>query len=100
GEFMSAYGVNRDEAVENVTDADPVAAAVRALMAERTERTQWTGTATDLLGALTVVAGEAGRRSRTLPESPKGHSGRLRRAAPFLRKRGIEMDFHREGKSR
>ena len=36
-------------------DADPVAAAVRAMM---TTRTVWTGTASDLLGALAEVAGE------------------------------------------
>ena len=55
GTFWSAYCGNRDEAVENVIEADPVAATVRAVMAERTE---WTGTATDLLGALAEAAGE------------------------------------------
>ena len=49
GTFWSAYCGNRDEAVEGVIDADPVAAAVRAVMVTRTE---WTGTASDLLGAL------------------------------------------------
>ena len=36
GTFWSAYCGNRDEAVENVIEADPVAAAVRAVMEERT----------------------------------------------------------------
>ena len=49
GTFWSAYCGNRDEAVEGVIDADPIAAAVRAVMATRTV---WTGTASDLLGAL------------------------------------------------
>jgi hypothetical protein len=40
GTFWSAYSGNRDEAIEGVIEADPIAAAVRALMAERTE---WTG---------------------------------------------------------
>ena len=53
GTFWSAYCGNRDEAVEGVIDADPVAAAVRAVM---TERTVWTGTASDLLGALGEAA--------------------------------------------
>lgn len=44
--FWAAYCGNRDEAVEGVIDADPIAAAVRALMATRTE---WAGTATELL---------------------------------------------------
>jgi hypothetical protein len=50
GTFRSAYCGDRDEAVEGVIDADPIAAAVRAIMATRTV---WTGTASDLLGALT-----------------------------------------------
>ncbi|MCI0465752.1 MAG: hypothetical protein L0Y57_01920 [Beijerinckiaceae bacterium] len=44
GTFWSAYCGNRDEAVEGVIDADPIAAAVRAIM---TTRTVWTGTASN-----------------------------------------------------
>jgi hypothetical protein len=47
--FWLAYCGNRDEAVEGVIDADPVAAAVRALMAPRTV---WTGNASNLLADL------------------------------------------------
>jgi hypothetical protein len=36
GTFWSAYSGNRDQAVEGVIDADPVAAAVRAVMVTRT----------------------------------------------------------------
>jgi len=97
GTFWSAYCGNRDEAVENVIEADPVAAAVRAVMAERTE---WTGTATDLLGALAEEAGERVAKSKTWPASPRALSGRLRRAATFLRKVGIEIDYVKEGRAR
>jgi hypothetical protein len=97
GTFWSAYCGNRDEAVEGVIDADPVAAAVRAVM---TERTVWTGTASDLLGALGEVAGERIAKSKTWPDSPRALSGRLRRAATFLRKIGIEVSFEREGRAR
>jgi hypothetical protein len=45
-----------------VIDADPIAAAVRAVMAMRTE---WTGTASDLLGVLAEAAGERVARSKT-----------------------------------
>lgn len=78
-------------------DADPVAAAVRAVMLERTE---WTGTASDLLGALAEAAGERIAKSKTWPDSPRALSGRLRRAATFLRKVGIELSFEREGRAR
>ena len=97
GTFWSAYCGNRDEAVEGVIDADPVAAAVRAMMATRTV---WTGTASDLLGALAEVAGERVAKSKTWPDSPRALSGRLRRAATFLRKIGIEISFEREGRAR
>ena len=97
GTFWAAYCGNRDEAVEGVIDADPVAAAVRAVM---TERTVWTGTASDLLGALGEVAGERIAKSKTWPDSPRALSGRLRRAATFLRKIGIEVSFEREGRAR
>ena len=97
GTFWSAYCGNRDETVENVIEADPVAAAVRAVMGERTE---WTGTATDLLGALAKAAGERVANSKTWPVSPRALSGRLRRAATFLRQIGIEIDYVKEGRAR
>jgi hypothetical protein len=97
GTFCSAYCGNRDEAVEGVIDADPIAAAVRIVMATRTE---WTGTASDLLGALAEAAGERVAKSKTWPDSPRALAGRLRRAAAFLRKIGIEISFGREGRAR
>jgi hypothetical protein len=98
GTFWSAYRDNRDDAVEGVIDADPVAAAVCAMM--RRVRTVWTGNASDLLGALAVEAGERVTKSKAWPESPRALSGRLRRAATFLRKIGIEISFEREGRAR
>jgi hypothetical protein len=97
GTFWSAYCGNRDEAVEGVIDADPIATAVRAVM---TSRTEWTGTASDLLGALAEVVGERVARSKTWPDSPRALAGRLRRAATFLRKIGIEIVFDRVGQAR
>jgi hypothetical protein len=97
GTFWSAYCGNRDEAVDGVIDADPIAATVRALMQARTE---WTGTASDLLGALAEMAGERVAKSKTWPDSPRALAGRLRRAATFLRKVGIDIGFEREGRAR
>ena len=97
GTFWSAYCGNRDEAVEGVIDADPIATAVRAFM---TTRTAWTGTASDLLSALGEVVGERVARSKTWPDAPRALAGRLRRAATFLRKIGIEIGFGREGRAR
>ncbi|MEO8884308.1 MAG: hypothetical protein ABI377_12995 [Devosia sp.] len=97
GTFWSAYCGNRDEAVDGVIDADPIAAAVRAVM---TTRTEWTGTASDLLVALAEMAGERVAKAKTWPDSPRALSGRLRRAATFLRKVGIDIGFEREGRTR
>lgn len=97
GTFMRAYDGNRGEAIENVIDADPVAGAVRALIAGQAD---WTGTASDLLTKLGDAVGETQRKSRDWPGSPRALSGRLRRAATFLRKVGIEIEFVREGRAR
>jgi len=80
-------------AVEGVIKADPIAAAVRALMATRTE---WTGTASGLLGALGEMAGERAAKAKTWPDSPRALAGRFRRAATSLRKIGIDIAFTRE----
>jgi hypothetical protein len=97
GTFWAAYCGNRNEAVEGVIEADPIAAAVRALMVARTE---WTGTASELLGALAEMAGERVAKAKTWPDSPSALAGRLRRAATFLRKIGIEIAFERKGRAR
>ena len=97
GTFWAAYCGNRDEAVEGVIDADPIATAVRAIMATRTV---WTGTASDLLGALAEVVGERVAKSKTWPDGPRALAGRLRRSATSLRKIGIEIGFGREGLAR
>ena len=97
GTFWSAYCSNRDAAVEGVIEADPVATAVRALMSARIE---WKGTASSLLVALGEVVDERIAKSKTWPDNPRALSGRLRRAATFLRKVGIEVAFTKEGKVR
>jgi hypothetical protein len=63
-------------------------------------RTEWTGTASELLGALAEMVGERVAKSKTRPDSPRALAGRLRRAATFLRKIGIEIGFGREGRGR
>ena len=65
-----------------------------------TTRTLWTGTASELLGALAEIVGERVAKSKSWPESPRALAGRLRRAATFLRKIGIDIGFEREGRAR
>jgi hypothetical protein len=97
GTFEAAYSNNRRDAVENIIDADPVAAHVRGLMADRAH---WTGSASDLLQLGINVGGSAmAAWTRSgWPKSPRALAGRLRRAQTPLRALGIEIVFGREGR--
>jgi hypothetical protein len=94
GTFMRAYEQNIASANEVVIEANAVGDAVRHFMAGREE---WRGTATDLLKPLTSLIPEALARERAWPKSARALSGKLRRAAPPLRKVGIDVAFGREG---
>ena len=96
-----AYAVNRVRMNREMIEADPIAVAIRSLMAQKPE---WSGTATELLRDLERIVGdkEAGRKS--WPMSAAALGGRLRRIAPPLRRIGIKVDSgadsKREGKGR
>jgi hypothetical protein len=87
GTFEAAYSNNRRAAIETIIDADPVAAHLREIMADRV---QWMGSASDLL--------QVGTNRSSWPKSPRALAGRLRRAQTFLRTLGIEIVFGREGR--
>jgi hypothetical protein len=97
GTFMQAYRENIATANEVVIEASPVGDAVRHLMATRT---RWEGTASELLRVLTALVPEVLARERIWPKNARALSGKLRRAAPPLRKIGIHADFIREGHDR
>ena len=97
GTFLRAYGSNRNDVIENVLEADPVAQAIRSLMDKRID---WSGTATDLLTDLSDTAGERTRKNRSWPANARSLSGRLHRICPFLRKIGILIEFKKEGRKR
>ncbi len=94
GTFMAAYDSNRAEMVTSVIESDPVSMAVQEFMATKVE-SKWEGTAKELLNLLNLHVGETAARAKAWPATPKGLSGRLRRAATFLRKAGIEIRFSR-----
>ena len=98
GTLETAYYNNRRDAIENIVDADPVAAHVRELMADRA---QWTGSASDLLQVGIIVGGNAmAAWTRSgWPKNSRALAGRLRRVQTLLRTLGIEIVFGREGRS-
>jgi hypothetical protein len=96
GTFMRAFKENRRSAIEDVIDADPLAAYVRQIMGQRSS---WTGTASDLL----LAAEGCGQTSSgwgsatSWPRTPRALAGRLRRCQAFLRAVGIKIAFSRAG---
>ena len=96
GTFWAAYCGNRDEAVEGRSTPTRCRRGPRPDgVADGVD-----GNRLGLLGALAEVAGERVATSKTWPDSPRALAGRLRRAATFLRKIGIEIGFGREGRAR
>ena len=81
---LARYAEHARDLTDDVLDADTVAGAVRALMANRTE---WTGTASELLAALTVPTPVP----RSWPGTAQHLSARLRRTAPALGTVGIRV---------
>jgi len=67
GRFAGLRGKSQGSDREGIIDADPVAACVRAIMAERSS---WTGSAADLLRA------GAAQSSTDWPKNPRGKAGR------------------------
>lgn len=96
GTFMSAYDLNRAAAVDTVIEADSVADAIRRLMSTRND---WSGTASELLSDLTPLVEVVVARGKTWPQSPRALSGRIRRAATFLRRAGVSITHGHEGHS-
>ena len=92
GDFLEAYAGNRAEAEGLALDTDPVAVAVRDLMAAREE---WSGTATELYAAIAELVDEDVRRSKAWPSAPNSLSNRMKRIAPSLREAGIEYGDER-----
>lgn len=95
GEFMAAYQRNRAELLDTAIEASPVASALVHFMCGR-ER--WEGSSAELLRELADTDPGAAQPP-AWPRSTKGLLGILRRLAPALRARGIEL-MHRKTERR
>jgi hypothetical protein len=94
GTFLEAYRANLAASVDLVLESSPVGEAVRLFMAKRIG---WEGTASELLPLLTAMVGERVSKEKDWPKYANVLSGKLRRAAPALRKTGIHIAFDRDG---
>ena len=96
GAFEAAYSNNRRDAIENIVDADPVAARVRESWP--TERNGRELHPPLLQAGINVANGSTVWTRSGWPKSPRALAGRLRRAQTPLRTLGIEIVFGREGR--
>jgi hypothetical protein len=96
GTFARAYAANRRAAVESIIEADPLASCVRTIVSERST---WSGTASELLRLYAQSAREDISLSPPWTKNPRVLAGRLRRAQTYLRMLDIHIAFGREGRS-
>ena len=89
--FLDYYEGNRSAAISMAVDADLVGSSIISLML--IEEGEWRGSASELLEVLNELVPENARRTKYWPKAPNTLSGRLRRAATFLRGLGVEITF-------
>ncbi|WP_238258255.1 hypothetical protein [Methylobacterium gnaphalii] len=96
--LCDAYLANQNELADVAFDNSPVAVAVLAMM-ESVPGGEWIGTATQLLDALSHadVTTERTRNSFGWPKTPQLLGTQMVRAAPALRKRGIDARQRKSG---
>ena len=92
GGFQRAYAEKVTSAAREALENSPVAIAiVEAVEAWRAAgKSEWAGTCKDLLGELDAGWGDQ-KPPKGWPGSPQGLHHALRRAAPLLRREGIEV---------
>jgi hypothetical protein len=89
GRFLEVYAGYRRVTHASVIEASPVGRAVLDLLKIKRE---FTGTAQELLDALSAFVPQAIRNSRDWPKDARLLSGALTRLAPALRAEGIGVD--------
>ncbi len=88
--FLNIYRLNIREITSLTLDADLVGTAVSVFMEDKTE---WKGTATELLDALENAANERTKKAKGWPGAPQVLSGKLKRSATALRTHKISVIF-------
>lgn len=96
GEFMTALVDNRVNAIERSLNDNPVSAAIIDFM-DKLEEGSWSGTATELLAMLKEDAPGDVTGNSNWPSKPNKLSGMVRRATPFLRAKGLDVEWGKSG---
>src|SRR5207249_2953760 len=90
--FLDAYLANRRASSAGVVEGSFIAQFLPYLA-----DTGFTGTATECLAKLRILAGPEATRQRGWPATPRGLAGILRRLASSLAEGGIVVEFDRAG---
>jgi hypothetical protein len=96
GEFLEILGRNRIDSVERSLNQNPVSAAILDLMDSHEEDT-WSGTGTALLELLNKDVDDDIKQHSNWPSKPNKLSAMLNRAAPFLKTRGLDIQWAKSG---
>ncbi len=97
-DFMRSYRANLETGLSAGIESSAVG---RALLGFVRNRGTWTGTAGDLLVALSRSVDESEARSQSWPRSPRALSGIVMRLGPALRHHGIDIErLNRSGNAR
>jgi hypothetical protein len=99
GTFEHAYRLNRAKANADIIEADLIASAIVKFIADQDDE-YWQGESAPLLAQLSRCVSEAEREGKYWPKAANALSGRLTRAAPALRKIGIDMVAKRHPKTK
>lgn len=94
GEFVKLCNANYENANNVAIENNPVAILINQLMKDENV---WTGSASDLLTEIYVLADEMTRKNPAFPRSPQKLSNILDRLAPNLKLEGISIEKDREG---
>jgi hypothetical protein len=86
---LAAMTVNRAASVETVMGSDPIAGAVEEIQTDYPDG--WDGTASQLLGAINLRVAPEVKNERGWPKDAARLSTRLKRAAPALRRVGVDV---------
>lgn len=98
-EMLTALEANKEASIATIVEADPLAEAVLALVADQ-HGAPWAGTASMLLEAVNMRVAIDVKNERTWPRDAARLAARLRRVAPALRRAGVEVENTREGHDR
>jgi hypothetical protein len=101
GTFLKSWENNRQRLIDIALDADPVALSILNLRVAYHENNgkgkfHLEMTPSNLLMFLNTTQGERANQ-KSWPKQPNVLSGRLRRAATFLREKGIEIEWVKSG---